>query len=247
LYDILSRPVDENVARQLVFNLEVIEKFATYLDNELSPFVDSEFAMNLASLLVRSRLRSFDASKNITKSLGIPFMHNFRNMIDHVFLQALKRFSISVNNVSSRSHLTEEIMQNILLDFNIVDTLGLVKVMTLAGNWSYFKKKHSELSNLIKQLKKKGQAISPDFTRELEKIPFPPKNALQKDWEFYYTKFRNITIRNRNICAQLELNTDQIQREIKYFQTNQLLFDCLDIAYIADRNAVVDKLYSGKE
>jgi hypothetical protein len=70
----------------------------------------------------------------------------------------------------------------------------------------------------------------------------PEENASAKDWRVFAHRLQSIVIARRNIGREWNFTQDQFERLNTYFQANQLLVECLNLAYVADRVAIKNGL-----
>lgn len=70
----------------------------------------------------------------------------------------------------------------------------------------------------------------------------PTANASQEEWTAFAEQLRQIMIEHSNIGHDWNLTLEQIQTLNNYLRANQLLLQCLEVAYVTNREAIKDRL-----
>jgi hypothetical protein len=76
----------------------------------------------------------------------------------------------------------------------------------------------------------------------LAALPRPAQEWTQAQWQDYEKSLRAVALKYRDIGHKWELNDEQYERMAQYLQASQLLVDCLQVAYVTDREAIENGL-----
>ncbi|MBU1662871.1 MAG: hypothetical protein KKD28_15535, partial [Chloroflexi bacterium] len=130
--------------------------------------------------------------------------------------------------------------ENTFWDFNIYNALNFAEIFALAGDQKGIRVLRSKLAAYFERLAGYSQTISPDLSRLLADLP--SQKASQTNWGAYHRDLSALAIQHHDIGHQWELSSDQTQRVEQYLRANQLLVDCLDVAYVNDREGILERV-----
>jgi hypothetical protein len=79
---------------------------------------------------------------------------------------------------------------------------------------------------------------------ELEKIPPKPRKKANLNGIDLQDRICDISKKHRSIGNNWSLKNEELQRVIDSLYANQLLVDCLNVAIVSKRQAILDNLYT---
>jgi hypothetical protein len=84
----------------------------------------------------------------------------------------------------------------------------------------------------------------PKLHRALINLTVPNKNDSPTAWQAFADKLREVMQRHRNIGHEWNFTKEQLDCLKRYFEANQLLVKCLDLAVVSDRAGIKNGLLS---
>lgn len=82
-----------------------------------------------------------------------------------------------------------------------------------------------------------------DLAQALESLSLPVAEAASEKWEAFASKLQAVMIRHRDIGHDWKLSGAQLEQLRQYHRANILLLECLELAYVSDREAIENSLW----
>ena len=82
----------------------------------------------------------------------------------------------------------------------------------------------------------------PDLHEALTHIQWPSLQDTSERWEECANNLRQVMITHRNIGHRWNLNRQQVSKVNNYLKANNLLVECLNLAYVSDRQGILERL-----
>jgi len=70
----------------------------------------------------------------------------------------------------------------------------------------------------------------------------PEEDAPESAWRYLEEELQAVMIAHRDIGHEWDLDGKSAGQLLRYLRANQLLLDCLQVAYVSDREAIADSL-----
>lgn len=105
------------------------------------------------------------------------------------------------------------------------------RIRGLSGNFSDY----------FDEVRQKANKILPPLAA-LKALTVPPKSAPQSAWQNFNIQLRSLLQEHRDLGHEWHLNEKQINALAAYLQANRLLLECLEVAYVADRQGIKNSL-----
>lgn len=83
----------------------------------------------------------------------------------------------------------------------------------------------------------------PDLAQALQGLTIPRKGTVSGEWETFSVDLRAIMISHRNIGHNWKVSQAQFERFRHYYKANDLLLECLELAYVSDRARIENSLW----
>jgi len=101
----------------------------------------------------------------------------------------------------------------------------------------------SLISSWLTEAAERSAALSlHELQQALAGLAVPGKDAPESAWQTLAEDLQAVMAAHRDIGQGLALGEETVGRLLRYLQANRLLLDCLQVAYVSDRDGIVDGL-----
>ena len=121
----------------------------------------------------------------------------------------------------------------LFFDLNITNLVQFTEIFAWFGDWEKIQARQPKLAAYCR-------ALHPALAAHLNKLPAP--DAPKAAWEAFHEELRALAVEHHDIGHRWELSYEQSKRAVQYLQGNQLLLECLEVAYVDDREGVLAKV-----
>lgn len=195
------------------------------LELDLIPDFDGAFTLNYALPL------ALNQSRNQYYMVALA--------LDRVFDSALNRVS---NRVFNRDHFLW-IDYFYIFIYKFTKIVFLAKKDTTLDNRSVIPSLIDHVNGVIQQLIRLSENLNlHDLRSVLEKLTVPTRNSSPSEWQVFHTGIRDIMVEHRNLRTDWNFTYEQNRLLNRYLKGTQFLLECLDLAYVSDRERIEARL-----
>lgn len=131
--------------------------------------------------------------------------------------------------------IEESYIKYILLDISLANIIVFAKYISIIGLTEQTKGFKRRLLELIRQIKTEFKDVDNKMVEELRLLELPTLASPEITWQEFGENLRSLSIRMRIIGNEIYLNHSQIILIDEFIQSNQLLVECLKVAYLSER------------
>jgi energy-coupling factor transporter ATP-binding protein EcfA2 len=189
------------------------------LDSILSRALDSdivhEATFNLVLALKRALERAHTGTLNIDVNRSLRHAISLINTLDP---------ALALDMLLFYGHLIAQTLEY---------TTGIKNIYSYPSEYSAYIQKTTELAHDIGL---------DELADALEHLNVPTADAAQNEWQSFSNVLQTLMHQHRDIGHEWELSLEQAKRFADYLQASKLLLDCLQLASVADRTAIEERL-----
>ncbi|MFQ5615521.1 MAG: hypothetical protein ACE5GO_03570 [Anaerolineales bacterium] len=126
------------------------------------------------------------------------------------------------------------------MDLSLLHALFFTEIFGLGAEQEGVQALYPKLAAYFSRLEASSRGVSPGLALALAARPLPPSGAPQAAWEQYAQTLRTLARTHRDVGHEWELDRAQSKRVEQYLKASQLLVDCLAVAYLGDREGVLE-------
>lgn len=126
------------------------------------------------------------------------------------------------------------------LDSLLVGTLNSIHLVAEGGGgWHIV----SLISSWLTEAAERSAALGlHEMQKLLAELVVPGEGAPKSAWLTLAEDLRTVTVAHRDIGPEEMLDEERAGQLERYLQANRLLLDCLQVAYVSDREGLADRL-----
>jgi hypothetical protein len=132
----------------------------------------------------------------------------------------------------------------IILDIALLFALSICYFFTQESRFSEIQAYYDEVDVYFQKITLFSRDISPSLGKVLSNLKIPNRHSTTFEWESFENIFRNSIIRHYDIGQHWSLSEINFSALRKYLVSNSVTLDSLQIAYLEDRKAILEKLFS---
>jgi hypothetical protein len=133
-------------------------------------------------------------------------------------------------------------INQIYLDWNMLYMIRFVRVFEAIGNYNVHVKTQRRIFEYFGEFVSYSKSIDHNLGVELEKIPYPNPVESKAEWNRFTRRLCDVSKKYRSIGNNWSVKNEELQRVIDNLYANQLLVDCLNVAIVSKRQAILDNL-----
>lgn len=184
----------------------------------------------------------FVLDPKIAQTFNTDYPHRFENRDAELYLAIENRLSIvqRLTRIQNRLHKSGQGVYDVFVDLNLASLLQITKYFVLVGT-------SFDLSPLLPKLNKyfddaKVFVTAPEIQEFLSNTP--EKNSTPIIWHAYFEGLHAAIQKYSNLRHHVSLSIVKLQAIDDFIKANQLILDCLEVAYVEDRNKIVNNVLS---
>jgi hypothetical protein len=231
----LSRDIQyvHGLAIDLAYTID--QKFSKNLDSAypLRSDVPRNFGLDLA--------RDLDLGRTVENDFDNDFDNKLSDALDTILDFNLLEF---LNNLSEVEGSIGTDYKSILFwERSLFDSLWLAYFYSLVGDTSTCVTRYPKMVDYFVFLRAQSKLISEKFSVALGNLSIPDSRAPLTLWKQFEQRLRFTIIQYCGIGSEFgELSEEQIESLKNYFLANRLLTECLKVAYVSDRDKILDRI-----
>jgi hypothetical protein len=132
--------------------------------------------------------------------------------------------------------------KEIILDIALLFALSICCFFTQESRFSEVQSHYDEVNLYFQKICMFSQDISPNLNKVLNDLKISNRHSTTFEWESFEKKFRNTIIQHHDIGHHWSLSKINVNTLRKYLVANSVTLDSLQIAYLEDRKAILEKL-----
>ena len=213
-------------------------------------------AINQASLLVKALQGDFSfegaraldhvpalaEDSTFNKAHALAFARSLLPDFERAYSHAICNLEILENSGSDTTLELSNSNKKVYLELIIVDVLFLVRLFTIACEFRPIRERYYQFMTLFKRLASISNLTMPGFGSGISSLPFPGQQDGRGVWKRYEKRLQEIIMQYLKIGLPWKLLKDQSEQLTTYFKANLLLLNCLEIAYVSDREFILQKI-----
>ncbi|MBN1454505.1 MAG: NACHT domain-containing protein [Anaerolineales bacterium] len=231
-----------NAARAFYWFLALVRGPA--LDKALGEAIDPRLvrATTLPPDLAGLLFSSIAVTKSLTQNLSNQ-IHVLLNDAFNLSLNAVIESNLNSSSILERESKTTQIL---ILETNITFITIIAEIIGLRWEWATISSLYPKIGKFYTQLKKGCKLISTDFSKLFEGIKLPPSQASRDKWIEFANDVRTNARRVLDIGYLWKLDKEQTVFVASYLKANLLLLECLNVALVSKRDAILTNILSAE-
>lgn len=232
----LARVLDHNIDRAIIL------KQADSLASELALALDRAHALDLA----HSHARDFTVEYNLARDLDfsgdihLTLVNSLSTVLARSLNLAHDRLKTQRQILDDLPHRVCQGVEKVFMDENATNLLLIVDTFALLIDWDHIDNYQPVLRAYCTSLCETPHAIHPILSAHLENLP--NISDTRDKWESFYRELQALSIEHQELGFKWELDSRQYYLMANYLQANLLLLECLDVAYVTNRDFILEKV-----
>ncbi|MFO7540875.1 MAG: NACHT domain-containing protein [Chloroflexota bacterium] len=208
---------------------------STYLPSGVKPSAARAFSLFLARdrTLVHNHNHMGDMAPDIDRSRSSTFILAYDRFLDPLLSRAL-------NQTLNLTLSTLPLVRIIDLDLAIVHAFTLD--VAVKYDLTLIEKLPKTTAGIIGQLQQWQHQFDWPLPAGLASLQLPADEASREEWEAFDQSLEQILLAHWGLEQFWELSEEQADLLAQYLQANLLLLACLELAYVPERQGIVDRL-----
>jgi len=247
------REIQEWVERKTktynIENMGAIKSLYWYLALDISHFKTRNWINSLEFARALGNIRDFSykiANDQNFLPIALSKAQNLVNF-NNLALDYYKEFSTDLQNLANYfdecEHGISSMEKAIILDIALLFALSICYFFTQESRFSEIQSYYDEVNTYFQKITLFSQDISPALSKVLNNLKIPDRYSTTFEWESFEEIFRNSITKRYDIGHHWTLSEIKFSALRKYLVSNSVTLDSLQIAYLEDRNAILEKLF----
>lgn len=186
----------------------------------------------------RAAFNQFASLRARRRDLVNTIIDELHRVLEHLSDQI--RFQIDINRQPPDDAYKS--MQKLYYESTFISLLAITKILAFTGHLGDMQPILSEFNFFYKSLQHGANVLSETFGQKLAELSPPIQHSSQENWSQFDENIRNLIIDYFGMNSEWRLN--DIQRDIlsRFFIANELVYDCLKVAYVYSRGDILSKI-----
>ncbi|MGB0384158.1 MAG: NACHT domain-containing protein [Ardenticatenaceae bacterium] len=238
--------LDRNLAQALARSPSLARSRSLALTEALDRTLDLTQGINRELAQDRALDQALDQALDRALGLARALGRNRALARDRALALVLARDRDLARDLARDLEPSSKELLNFNLDFLLVHSWLVAAILSKTGLAIEADVRVRLLSKLAKVIEKARQISQNLDDRELhqalQQIALPEANASQAAWQTFYHALERIMRTYRQFEPDRQLTTEQYQRLATYLGGTQFLLECLELAYVSNREAIEAQL-----
>lgn len=236
----LGHSLDKSLGNAVELSVEIsfLHAWARPIDSALSSIVSMEVIDTVRNILVAYEKPDTDI-----------LLSNFNNAIEDIFdikdevAAPVARILSQASSVDLVASLIYSYGPLIGLNCGVLFAWQMASAFTYASWFKGLQYHRTAYANYYTAIVKLGDdANLLDFTASLSSISVPDGRSSQNAWEEFANALQSLLVKERDFDFTRQISNEQVRNLNTYFNANELLVQCLKLAVVSDRHAVMRDL-----
>jgi hypothetical protein len=189
---------------------------------------------DLARDLARARARALDLDVTLSLALDLTRVPASTPALD-LALALGRDLALDITRPRTHARIRDRAFARaraLALALDVAVTYDLTLVDTMADN----------TAGIIEQLQRRSQRFALPVQVPLSRLRVPLEQADRPEWQAFAAELEQIILQHWGLDQFWQLSEGQVDLLTQYLHANHLLLECLEVAYVPERQAIVDQL-----